>query len=387
MYVARAAHPDFDIAFDGAPAPTRAGENRVVLELYADKVPKTAENFRALCTGEKGASAVSGTPLTYKGSAFHRVIPHFMIQGGDFTRGDGTGGESIYGEKFEDEKLDGKHDVPFLLSMANAGPGTNGSQFFITTVPTPHLDGKHVVFGRVLRGKDVVRRVEQSQTRANDRPAHAITIADCGEFSAAQLAEANFDYGIAPDATGDRYEAYPEDADVDLEEKPEEALKIAKDLKTLAGSLVGKGEWALALEKYEKALRYLLINPALPESSDAAFVKEYLSFRTPLELNGALCALKTSPPQNALAESLATKVVERAAQPTKPSDAELAKAYFRRALARSASKRDEEAKADLAEALRLAPGDAGILKEKAAIEQRQKVRLEKQRAAYSKMFS
>merc|ERR1712176_1103701 len=154
---------------------------RIVMELRADVAPKTAENFRALCTGEKGTGQ-SGKPLHFKGSAFHRVIKQFMCQGGDFTRGNGTGGESIYGAKFADESFAGKagkHTGPGCLSMANAGPNTNGSQFFICTGQTPHLDGKHVVFGKVVEGYDVVQKIEQVGSRSGSTSAEVV-IADCG---------------------------------------------------------------------------------------------------------------------------------------------------------------------------------------------------------------
>ncbi|RUP50344.1 cyclophilin-like domain-containing protein [Jimgerdemannia flammicorona] len=204
----------FDVDIDG----TRIG--RIIMELFKDEVPRTAENFRALCTGELGIGKVSSMPLHYRGSIFHRcpcvlkftdldigtwdiersilptptilifhnmsrltrVIKGFMIQGGDFTRRNGSGGESIYGATFSDESLKRKHDTQGLLSMANRGPNTSSSQFFITTRPTPHLDGKHVVFGRVVTGYEVVETVENQVVDERDRPLNTVMIANCGEL-------------------------------------------------------------------------------------------------------------------------------------------------------------------------------------------------------------
>lgn len=164
----------FDVNIDGKKI------GRVIFELFSDITPVTAENFRALCTGEKGLGK-SGLPLHYKGTQFHRIIPDFMVQGGDFTRFNGTGGESIYGHLFDDESFDIPHNGPGLLSMANAGPNTNGSQFFITTVKTPWLDGHHVVFGRVIDGMDIIREVEACGSE-DGTPKKICDIADCGQI-------------------------------------------------------------------------------------------------------------------------------------------------------------------------------------------------------------
>jgi peptidylprolyl isomerase len=188
----------FDVSIGGAES------RRITFNLYTDTTPKTCENFRALCTGKKiyfgslscyldvyyheyylniGEKGIgkSGKALHYKGSSFHRVIPEFMLQGGDFTAGNGTGGESIYGSKFADENFTKKHNKPFLLSMANAGPNTNGSQFFITTVPCSWLDGKHCVFGEVTDGSDVVKDIEKVGS-SSGRTSKTVVITNSGQL-------------------------------------------------------------------------------------------------------------------------------------------------------------------------------------------------------------
>ncbi len=162
----------FDINIDGKPA------GKIVFGLYGKTVPKTVDNFMELCIGAK--SEKNPKALTYKGSPFHRVIPQFMLQGGDITQGNGMGGESIYGRTFADEDYKLKHDRPGLLSMANAGPNTNGSQFFVTTVVTPWLDGRHVVFGEVIQGMELVSQIEKLGTES-EKPQNPVTVAASGD--------------------------------------------------------------------------------------------------------------------------------------------------------------------------------------------------------------
>jgi len=164
-----------------------------LFQLFDNIVPLTAANFRSLAVGDKGK--VGNIPLHYKGSKFHRVIKNFMIQGGDFTHHSGIGGCSIYGRTFKDENFKLKHDRPFLLSMANAGPNTNGSQFFITTVPCPWLDGRHVVFGEVVKGQEIVTAIENVRTDNRDCPVTPVIIVDCG---------------VVEDAPADKKDAAPQ---------------------------------------------------------------------------------------------------------------------------------------------------------------------------------
>ncbi|EFX04628.1 peptidyl-prolyl cis-trans isomerase [Grosmannia clavigera kw1407] len=391
----------FDITIGKKPA------GRIVFELFSDVVPQTAENFRALCAGDKGTTA-AGKPLHFKGSIFHRVIKQFMVQGGDFTAANGTGGASIYGEKFPDENFDLKHDRPFLLSMANAGPGTNGSQFFITTMATPHLDNKHVVFGQVLSGKSVVRQIENTPTETGDKPARDVVIADCGELTGddAVLGEAP----RQPNALGDPYEDFPEDESegpappitADSAAGPAAAaatdplaaitgasgtylsavriLKIATDCKGFGNTAFKKGDWAAALDKYHKALRYLNEDPDL-DSAPAGTKEAFGQLRISVNTNAALMQLKLS--SWADARVSATSALEVAGI----TPAEQAKALFRRGQALLKLKDEDGALADLSAAHKLAPADGAVLKELTAVKDAVRLRREKEKKQYQKFFS
>ncbi|WEW60162.1 Peptidyl-prolyl cis-trans isomerase D [Emydomyces testavorans] len=362
----------FDISIGTRP------EGRIVFELFNDVVPKTAENFRALCTGEKGVGK-QGKPLSYKGSIFHRIIKQFMIQGGDFTEFNGTGGESIYGEKFDDENFELKHDRPFLLSMANSGPGTNGSQFFVTTVPTPHLDGKHVVFGEVINGRSIVRKVESQRTNSNDKPLVDVKVTDCGSLTGDEYKNAT---QRVVDTTGDTYEDYPEDVNEEL--SLAQSYKIATDLKEFGNKAFKAGDVELGLEKYQKGLRYL--NEA-PESSDSD-AKELLSqiaaLRFTLYSNSALLANKLK--RFADGRTWAGYAIDNG-KDANAKEADKAKAYYRRAIAFCGLKEEDDALKDLEEALKLAPNDAAVINEISRVKKQMADQERKERAAMKKFFS
>ncbi|XP_077984970.1 peptidyl-prolyl cis-trans isomerase D-like isoform X2 [Glandiceps talaboti] len=294
-----------------------------------------------------------------------------MIQGGDFTNHNGTGGESIYGEKFEDENFELKHETGGLLSMANAGPNTNGSQFFITTVPCPHLDGKHVVFGKVLKGKGVLRKLETTET-TKDKPDKLCVIDKCGELQPGE------DDGFqVDDGTGDIYPDFPEDGDIDIK-NTEKIVEAAGNIKQIGNKIFKEQNYEKAKEKYLKAIGYI---EAIEESSSGDLTAEeeekLVGVLLPMYNNVAACCVKLNLYQEALGN--AEKALD--------IDPKNVKGYFRKAQALAGMRDFERALMELSEALKLEPNDKGIRNEITKVKHQLDERKKKERAAYAKMFS
>ncbi|KAI5661050.1 hypothetical protein M9H77_20373 [Catharanthus roseus] len=345
-------------------------EGRIVVELYNDIVPKTAENFRALCTGEKGIGPHTGVPLHYKGCPFHRVIKSFMVQGGDFSARNGTGGESIYGPNFEDENFELKHERKGMLSMANSGTNTNGSQFFITTTRTSHLDGKHVVFGKVVKGMGVVRSIEHVTTDENDCPTAEVIIADCGEIPEGA------DDGISDFfKDGDIYTDWP----ADLDDNPDELswwVTAVESIKTLGNEHFKKQDYKMALRKYRKALRYLDICWE-KEGVDEDKSLQLRKIKSQIFTNSSASKLKLGDLKGALLDAdFAIRDGENNA-----------KALFRQGQAHMALNDVDAAVESFKKALELEPNDGGIKKELAAAKKKITDRRNQERKAFAKIIS
>lgn len=357
----------FDVEIGGE----RVG--RILFELFKSVVPKTVENFRALCTGEKGVGQ-SGKPLHFKGSIFHRIIKDFMVQGGDFTNSDGTGGESIYGEKFEDEGFTLKHDIPGLLSMANAGPNTNGSQFFITTVPTPHLDDKHVVFGKVLKGMNIVRTLENVE-KEGEKPKQTCMIADCGEILPGQDDGCRVD-----DGTGDKYADWPDDSDINFaaEENVDLVLKVIADIKAIGNKLYKEEDFLKAKNKYSKAIRYLeKMEDSEIDMEDEKVKTIENTYAIPLHLNLAACKLKLKDYEGTV--EACNEVLELSA--------ENVKALFRKGQALVNLNNWDEAEVVLKKASAMEPNDKGIKRELENVKKAMQAEKAKEKQMYARMFA
>lgn len=331
---------------------------RIVIELRSDVVPRTAENFRALCTGEKGVGP-SGKPLHYKGTKFHKAVPLFMAQGGDTVNNDGSGGESIYGPKFNDENYVLKHTAG-VVSMANEGrPHTNGSQFFITTVPCPHLERRNVVVGVVLAGVGLVHEMQKLDATEDLRLNVDCVIEGCGELRRDE------DWGVArPDGSADRLPPYPEDwFQNNLNATVEQVLANVNIIKDSGNLFYNSHNHRRASRKYQKAVLYLdflmtkiqdcdmpkIEGPVTPEEIST----QMLNVRMTCLLNQAACLLKM------MRHREAVKFCDEVLR----CEPENVKALFRRGQAQLALKNYEQAVSDLTRATRRSPQERSVARE------------------------
>ncbi|GJY86632.1 peptidyl-prolyl cis-trans isomerase CYP40 [Tanacetum coccineum] len=344
-------------------------EGRIIVELFNDIVPKTCHNFMALCTGEYGIGPVTGVPLHYKGVRFHRLIKSFKIEGGDISAGDGAGGESVYGLTFEDENFEMKHERKGMLSMANSGPDTNGSKFLITTTRAPHLDGKNVVFGKVVKGMGVVKSIEHVAIDDNDCPILDVMIADCGEIKEGE------DDGIGNFfKDGDMFPDWP----ADIDNGPSQLswwLDAVDSIRASGNEAFKKQDHKMALRKYKKAVRYLDVcweKEGIDDGQSISMGKKKALIFT----NSAACKLKLGDAKGALID------IEFALRDGDNN----AKAWFRQGQAHMALNEVDAAIESFKKAKELEPNDVGIKRELKVAMKKVADRLDKEKKAYAKIF-
>ncbi|XP_076619620.1 cyclophilin 40 [Colletes latitarsis] len=345
---------------------------RVVIELFKDVVPKTAENFRALCTGEKGIG-INGKRLHYKGSIFHKVLPQFMIQGGDIINFDGTSGESIYGTQFEDENFKLSHTSGGLLSMVNEGyPNSNSSQFVITISASTHLDNTNVVFGKVLKGMGVILEVSQVNT-LKDVPLEKIHIINCGELKEGQNWDLEENNG-----TEDVFAPWPEDWDYSMDIKKLDykyIMEVIRKIKVSGNNYFSQKNYVDAGKKYKKAIRYynwMIKTVDIPDSSN----ESVRNTRMALLLNLAAVKLKTKKHREVL--RLCTEVLQL--------DKNNNKALFRRSQAYMGLNEYDLGLRDLKQALLVSPNNKDILMEIEKVKKVMNSYLAIEKASCQRMF-
>ncbi|CCH42530.1 Peptidyl-prolyl cis-trans isomerase D [Wickerhamomyces ciferrii] len=363
---------------------------RIVAELYEDAAPKAYENFLHLCKGDK--VDLDGKALTIKGNHFHKVIKNFMIQGGDITHGSsdiskniddlGKGGSSIYATEsnphghFEDENL-GEFSTTFNLAMANTGPNTNASQFFINTYPSPHLNGKHTIFGKVIHGKSTVRTIEYSAVDDSNIPKNEVTIEDCGEWEDGDdIPVYNTSYN---QIGGDIYEEYPDDDDHFDDEKVPEQYEVTNRIKESGSLLFKQKNYQEALFKYKKALRYVV--EYIPEpDQEPEYAPKFEELKRKLYLNLALTSVNLKDFQKAIDYS--TYLLEtETALPT-----EKAKSFYRKGLSLFELKKYNDALYNYKECFKLNSKDSVVERK---IEETEKIiqdQKDKEKQKYAKFF-